>query len=155
MPVAIRAATRDDLEFLLSLVPRLSEFGLPPSRDAKALGAFTKDVVQKTLAEDAVKSLILVAEQDGKALGFIQLEEEKEFFTGEAHGYIANLAIAKEAEGKGVGKALMQVAEAWSKERGYRYLSLYVFGTNHHARRFYETLGYDEDSLELTKLIAK
>jgi ribosomal protein S18 acetylase RimI-like enzyme len=63
------------------------------------------------------------------------------------------LAIATEAEGKGVGKALMNAAEAWSKECGYRYLSLYVFGTNNHARKFYEKLGYDEDSLKLTKMI--
>ncbi len=69
------------------------------------------------------------------------------------HGDIANLAVAKEAEGKGVGKALMGSAEAWSKERGYRYLSLYVFGTNRHARAFYEKLGYGEDRLELTKMI--
>jgi ribosomal protein S18 acetylase RimI-like enzyme len=69
------------------------------------------------------------------------------------HGYIANLAIAKEAEGKGVGKVLMQAAEVWAKARGYRDLSLYVFGTNNHARAFYEKLGYDKDSLELTKLV--
>lgn len=120
----IRLATKDDLEFLLGLVSRLSEFGLPPSRDAKAIAAFTYDLLTRTLNENSPTSVILIAEENQKRLGFIQLEEEKEFFSSEAHGYIANLAIAKEAEGKGVGKALMQAAEAWSKERDYRYLSL-------------------------------
>jgi ribosomal protein S18 acetylase RimI-like enzyme len=149
----IRPATKDDLEFLLNLVPRLSEFGLPPSRDPKAVAAFTHDLLTKTLNENSETAVILIAEENHKRLGFIQLGEEKEFFSAEAHGYIANLAITREAEGKSVGKALMNAAEAWSKERGYRYLSLYVFGTNDHARKFYKKLGYDEDSLNLTKLL--
>jgi ribosomal protein S18 acetylase RimI-like enzyme len=153
MTPTLRVATKDDLEFLLSLVPRLSEFGLPPSRDAKAISAFTHELLTKTVNENSATSVILIAEEHQTRLGFIQLEEEKEFFSGEVHGYIANLAISKEAEGKGVGKALMQAAEAWSKERGHRYLSLYVFGANAHARKFYEKLGYDEDSLKLTKML--
>jgi ribosomal protein S18 acetylase RimI-like enzyme len=153
MSLHIRSAQKDDLEFLLSLVPRLSEFGLPPSRDEKAVETSTHDLLTKTLNENSTTSVIFLAEENGQKLGFIQLGEEKEFFSGEAHGYIANLAIAKEAEGKGVGKALMNAAEVWAKECGYRYLSLYVFGTNKHARAFYEKLGYNEDSLELTKMV--
>jgi ribosomal protein S18 acetylase RimI-like enzyme len=150
MSVTLRKATDGDLEFLLSLVPRLSEFGLPPSRDAKALDNFTRDSLQKAF-DSTVESFIFIAEQDGKKLGFIQFGEDKEFFSGEPHAYIANLAIAKEAEGRGVGKFLMQAAEKWAREKGYRFISLYVFGTNHHARNFYEKLGYDEDLLKLTK----
>jgi GNAT superfamily N-acetyltransferase len=125
MSVTLRKATDGDLEFLLSLVPRLSEFGLPPSRDAKALDNFTRDSLQKTF-DGSVVSSIFVAEQEGQRLGFIQLEEDKEFFSGEPYAYIANLAITQEAEGKGVGKFLMQAAEKWAKEKGYRFISLYV-----------------------------
>ncbi len=149
--INVRSAEKSDLEFLLSLVPRLSEFGLPSSRDAKALEQFTKEKLQESL--DGTASCILIAEDDGNRLGFIQLEEDKEFFSGEPHAYIANLAIAQEAEGQGVGKALMQAAESWAKEKGYRFISLYVFGTNHHAKTFYEKLGYDEDSVKLTKML--
>jgi ribosomal protein S18 acetylase RimI-like enzyme len=152
MALTIRQATKEDLEFLQSLVPRLSEFGLPPSRDAKALGKVTRDYLQQ-LFDGSLAPFIFIAEQEGKRLGFIQLGEDKEFFSGEPHAYIANLAIAQEAEGKGVGKFLMQAAEKWAKEKGYRFISLYVFGTNRHARAFYEKLGYDEDSLKLTKIL--
>jgi ribosomal protein S18 acetylase RimI-like enzyme len=62
-----------------------------------------------------------------------------------------NLVVTKEAEGKGIGKALMQVAETRSREQGFRFISLNVFGTNHNARAFYNKFGYDEDSLKLTK----
>jgi ribosomal protein S18 acetylase RimI-like enzyme len=146
----IRTATKDDLEFLLSLAPRLSEMGLPPFRQEEALQAFTRDLLQKTL-ETQADSFILIAEQEGKHLGFIHLEEDKEFFSGKPHGYIANLAITKEAEGKGVGRALMSAAESWAKEKGFAFMSLFVFATNQHARAFYEKLGYEEDSLRLTK----
>jgi ribosomal protein S18 acetylase RimI-like enzyme len=47
----------------------------------------------------------------------------------------------------------MQAAETWAKEKGFRFISLDVFATNQHARRFYEKLGYDEDSVKLTKLL--
>jgi ribosomal protein S18 acetylase RimI-like enzyme len=151
MQTRLRQAKKDDLGFLLSLIPRLSGFGLPASRDAKALDKFTKEKLRESF--DEAKSVILIAEQAGQRLGFIQLEEDKEFFSGEAHAYIANLAIAQEAEGKGVGKALMQTAETWAKEKGFRFISLYVFATNQHARGFYEKLGYDEDSVKLTKML--
>lgn len=153
MAVNIRQATKDDLEFLLRLVPRLSGFGLPPTRDAKALETFTHDLLIKTLNENLATSAMLIAEDDKKRLGFVRLEEEKEFFSGEAYGYVAILATTQEAEGKGVGKALMAAAEAWSKERGYRYLSLSVFATNTHARGFYKKLGYDEELLKLTRML--
>jgi GNAT superfamily N-acetyltransferase len=112
----------------------LGEFGVPPSRDVKALEKFTRDYLQKTF-DGSVESYVFIAEQEGKRFGFIQLEEDKEFFSGEPYAYIANLAIASEAEGKGVGKALMQAAETWAKDKGHRFISLYVFGTNHHARK--------------------
>jgi ribosomal protein S18 acetylase RimI-like enzyme len=47
----------------------------------------------------------------------------------------------------------MQAAETWAKEKEYRFISLDVFATNRHARAFYEKLGYDEDSLELPKML--
>jgi ribosomal protein S18 acetylase RimI-like enzyme len=153
MPLTIRPATNRDLEFLLGLVPRLSEFGLPPSREVKSLETFSYDLLRKALLEPTATTAILIAEADGKKLGFIHLEEEKEFFSGEAQGYIANLAISQEAEGKGVGRALMNAAEAWAKEHGYRYLTLNVFATNRRARTFYEKLGYAEDVLRLTKML--
>ncbi len=149
--MTIRQAVKAELEFLLSLVPRLSEFGLPPSRDAKALEAFTQEKLRESFDETA--SLILIAEQDGARLGFIQLAEDKEFFSGESHAYVANLAVTKEAEGQGVGKLLMRAAETWTKEKGFRFISLDVFAPNQHARTFYEKLGYDEDSVKLTKTL--
>jgi ribosomal protein S18 acetylase RimI-like enzyme len=84
-------------------------------------------------------------------LALFKSKRIKNSFPGKPHGYIANLAVAKEAEGKGVGKALLRAAEAWAKEKGFEFMSLFVFATNQHARAFYEKLGYDEDSLRLTK----
>jgi hypothetical protein len=77
----IRTATKDDLEFLLSLVPRLSEMGLPPFRQEEALQVFTRELLQKTVQEAQVSSFILIAEQDLQRLGFVQVEEDKEFFS--------------------------------------------------------------------------
>lgn len=150
MSLTIRQATKADLEFLLSLIPRFSEFGLPPARDVTALNKHTQNALQT--AFDGDSSLpIFIAEEDGQRLGFIQMREDKEFLSGEPHAYVLNLTVAKEAEGKGAGTALIQAAETWAKEKGYRFMSLNVFGTNYHARAFYKKLNFEEDSIKLTK----
>lgn len=95
---------------------------------------------------------VLVAQDaDGTPLGFVHLEAERECFTGELEGYVANLALADAAEGRGVGRALMEAAEAWTHSMGMRRLGLYVFAANDHARGFYARLGFEEDSLMLVK----
>lgn len=45
---------------------------------------------------------------------------------------------------KGVGEALMQVAEAWAREQGCQSVALYSRVDRDRAHRFYERLGYEK-----------
>ena len=101
----------------------------------------------------AGSAVLIASSASGERLGFIQLETEREFFTAEPQGYVANLAVKGESEGKGVGKALMSAAETWTKEQGMQHLTLFVFAGNTGARTFYEKLGFAEDSLKLVKAV--
>ncbi len=150
-PTNVRPATADDLPFILSLVPRLVTFGVPPWRDAEAIRASSEDLLSKALTAPPAGSAVLLASSHNEPLGFVHLETTLEFFTGEPQGYVANLAVQETGEGKGVGKALMEAAEAWTKEQGMRHLTLYVFAGNAQAHTFYARLGFEEDSLKLTK----
>jgi GNAT superfamily N-acetyltransferase len=53
-------------------------------------------------------------------------------------------ALVTEAEqrSKGIGEALMQVAEAWAREKGCTSVALYSRVDRDRAHRFYERLGY-------------
>ncbi len=75
----------------------------------------------------------------------------EDFFTHEPQGYIADLAVSDNVEGKGIGRILMERAEAWARAQGYRILALDVFAMNTHARSFYQRLSYVEETLKLIK----
>jgi GNAT superfamily N-acetyltransferase len=55
-------------------------------------------------------------------------------------------ALVTEAEqrSKGIGEALMQVAEAWAREKGCTSVALYSRVDRDRAQRFYERLGYEK-----------
>jgi GNAT superfamily N-acetyltransferase len=73
--------------------------------------------------------------------------------TLEQHGHIGMLVVTEEAQGKGVGGALMRAAEAWAREHGYRRLTLNVFEANRTARAVYEHLGYAAETLRYVKIL--
>ena len=52
------------------------------------------------------------------------------------------LAVAKDAEGKGVGRALLDASEQWARDRGSDRLTLSALVTNARARGIYERRGY-------------
>lgn len=152
--VRVRAATEADVAFAMSLIPRLVEMDLPPWRDPDAIRASSERGVASAIrARDGGDTVLVAVDENGDPLGFVHLEPEKDFFTGEARGYVANLAVARRAEGRGVGRALMAGAEAWCRENEFGSLTLYVFAANDGARRFYQRLGFEEDSLKLVKRI--
>ena len=57
------------------------------------------------------------------------------------------------AQGLGVGRLLINAAEDWSKEQGYRLLHLEVFANNDKAQRFYDNLGFEAETLQMVKVL--
>jgi GNAT superfamily N-acetyltransferase len=74
-----------------------------------------------------------------------------ENFTGERQAYLGELAVIEEAEGHGIGRALVDAAEQWARERGHTLLVLDTGAANTRARHFYANLGYQEESVRLVK----
>jgi len=96
---------------------------------------------------------VIVAEADGVRAGFIHLETATDFFTHERHGHISTIVVSPDAEGAGVGRALLDAAEAWGRERRYRFLTLNVFERNAAARRLYERAGFRIDTIKYLKTL--
>lgn len=150
--VRIRQARPEDKDFVVSLLPRLVEFGPPPWRDPAQMTATDVEVLSESLSLQPPGVALYVAEGDGgAALGFIHLRAATDYYTREEHGHIADIAVAPEGEGRGVGRALMEAGEEWARGRGYRWLTLSVFVQNARAREFYKRLGYGEDTMKYLK----
>jgi GNAT superfamily N-acetyltransferase len=74
-------------------------------------------------------------------------------FTGERDGYIGELVVADHASRRGIGRALIAAAEAWSRDHGLRKLTLLTGAFNANARAFYAALGFAEEEVRLTRPI--
>ena len=85
---------------------------------------------------------IYIAEVDGHAAGCAYLVTLVDFFNQREHAHLAVLAVTVEAEGKGVGTALIDQSVAWAKERGSDRLTLNTLVSNSRARALYERKGF-------------
>jgi len=142
MPVSVRVAIRSDEAAILALADRLPAFG-PTTRSAAEIASRERAALADALSRPSANSALLVAEQPpGGLLGVILLETRRDYFTDEAHGHVAILAVAREAEGQGVGRALLKAADDWARKNGFRKLTLAVFTDNRRARDVYERQGW-------------
>lgn len=90
-----------------------------------------------------------VMEDDaGRVVGFCSLLPSPNSDDDETIGVIAALYIDPPHWRRGFGAALMQVATARARARGFRELWLWVLEGNESARRFYECLGFQADGSE-------
>ena len=83
----------------------------------------------------------LVALEDGRVLGYVGMMCVLD------EGQIINVAVHPDARRRGVGRSLMQAAQAYAKERGIVFLSLEVRESNIAARSLYSSLGWEEQGI--------
>ena len=145
----IRQATPADSFLLSSLcmdVQRLhaeyhSEvFKTPQSAD------FAADFFDKMLADPA--ATIYIAEEDSQALGYIfcNLIERPEtpFTYPNRFLHIDQISVRPDAQGHGVGTALMKQVEKLARELGVSKIQLDSWDFNTKAHAFFEGLGFEK-----------
>jgi len=131
------------------------DFDFPTRIDTDFLAQLQMANFEADLDDPPKESVVLVAEEadTGTILGFIQLEPEKDWISKRRFGHIERVAVAHEAQGKGVAKELLQAADQWCKEQGFPMLTLEVFSANKHAIGFYEHLGFNNETQKMTRPI--
>ena len=77
----------------------------------------------------------------GETLGYVILGESG-FLTPETHAFLYDIWVAPDHRDQGVGKALVDWASNWARERGHRKIKLEVGERNDRARHVYESLGF-------------
>jgi ribosomal protein S18 acetylase RimI-like enzyme len=150
--IRIRVAGPEDQPFLLKLSERLGDFPVPPWRSRSEIGAADHAILLEALNHPIRQNTIRVAETaEGQQLGYVFITTREDYFTHQPHGHVEILALAPEAEGRGIARGLMQAAEDWSREQGYTRVTLNVFATNQRALGLYEHLGYRPETVHYLK----
>ncbi|GAA3108956.1 GNAT family N-acetyltransferase [Streptomyces echinatus] len=84
----------------------------------------------------------LVAEAGGRLLGYVRLTRPTPLASNAHVLTVQGFAVAEEARGRGIGRALLRAAVAEARDRGARRLTLRVLGHNTPARGLYEAEGF-------------
>ncbi len=127
----IRPATLADLAAVERIVAASYEKYI--ARIGKKPGPMLDDY-RRRIAEGAVS----VASAEGAVAGLIVLLPESD------HLLLDNVAVATNFQGKGIGRLLIDFAEAEARRRGYGEIRLYTHETMHENIALYPRLGYEE-----------
>jgi GNAT superfamily N-acetyltransferase len=148
--IRIRLATDADRAGLLALAPRLAE-GVAPWRDQQEATAAGRRWLDGSLAAmEAGDGAVFVAADGDRVTGVISIRPARHF-TGERDGYIGELVVTERAARRGIGRSLIDAAEAWARDQGLAHLTLHTGTYNASARAFYAALGFAEEEVRLTR----
>jgi len=118
---------REEIYIMVDRVPDLDE-------ERRWLGTF-----------DGVRTVLLVADADGEAIGSADCHGGTYAKTHHVGGI--GIAIRDGWRGVGLGRILMERILEWMRARGFKKAELAVFATNGRARRLYESLGFQEEGV--------
>jgi len=143
--LSIRPAVPSDASAIRTLAERLPAFG-PSTRSAAEIVQRERAALAAALSRPTEGSALLVAEHGSRGVvGVVLLDSRRDYFTDEAHGHVAILAVAHDVEGQGVGRALLKAADDWGRGRGFAKLTLAVFTDNRRAKEVYERQGWRQE----------
>jgi ribosomal protein S18 acetylase RimI-like enzyme len=109
---------------------------------------------REMLATSAAHERVLVAEMDGKIVGFCGVGHSRDADADEMVGELYAIYIDAQTMNHGVGSALLKIGQVYLVEQGYGRATLWVLESNIRARRFYERNGWAADGTTRTEAIA-
>ena len=93
---------------------------------------------------------LLVADAEGDVVGMLRVQifdtPSEPFMARRRRGHVDELVVDEKFRRLGLGRALMDAAAHFCRERGAEQLVLTVWAGNDAAERFYRSLGYGEVS---------
>lgn len=150
--VDIRAYSPADRDAIMALAPRLTD-GVAHWRDPAAVLAAVQGWMAAAADTAAEPGHVVYVAVDGDEIVGVVAAAERTHFSGQADAYVGELVTAAGKERRGIGRALMQAAEAWGAARGLDHLTLETGAANAAARALYAALGYLEEDVRVTKKI--
>jgi GNAT superfamily N-acetyltransferase len=131
----INSLYTEELAYHITLLPDIFKMADP---------VMTEAWYQDQLDNENV--VIFIAEVKGSVVGALQVmlrhNQNDPIFKTRHYTHIEELIVAKSHRGLGVGRRLLESAQAWAKARGATAIDLWVWTENQDAIDFYNHLGY-------------
>jgi GNAT superfamily N-acetyltransferase len=105
---------------------------LPPQWDPERAATRLRDAIAREDAE------VLVAGEDGAVVGICTVYLDIESVRFGRRAWVEDLAVHHDHRSAGLGKALLDAAKDWARERGATHLELDSGEARADAHRFYE-----------------
>jgi GNAT superfamily N-acetyltransferase len=136
----IRTATISDVAAMAALLSELGYFA-PGDAVAVRLHRLTSDP----------RALILVAEKDGRVVGVATAHAISVIHDDPDVAWLTSLVVDGSAQGRGIGRQLVEAVEAWARARGCVRLSVTTNRDRNDAHAFYERVGFEWTSRRYSK----
>jgi RimJ/RimL family protein N-acetyltransferase len=140
--VTVRQVSLEDVEALLELYLKLdgetSFMMVEPGERSRSVEAMRLRVLE---AETCPDGTLLVAEMDGRLVGFLEACGGR--YRRDRHSVTLAMGVCRDAWGHGVGRQLLEAAEAWARARDKHRLELTVMAHNERAVRLYTRAGFE------------
>lgn len=132
----IRFAKKEDVGSIFSLIKELAEFEKLSDQISTS-----ESELEKTLFGDGNFVEILIAEFEGKIVGYALFFKNFSTFLGKPGIYLEDLYVKQNMRGKGIGKSLLEKIIAIAKQRNYGRVEWSVLDWNQSAIDFYKKIG--------------
>ncbi|WP_254862862.1 GNAT family N-acetyltransferase [Halovivax gelatinilyticus] len=136
---------------------RLIECWLQLADEQRVHGSYVqvesnRSVVREVLSGHLITDGLLVAKIDDEIAGFVSFAIERgSFDLTDERGTVSNLWVDPQVRNRGIGRQLLEAAEAELADRGASVCQLEVLAGNESARRFYRRIGYEPRRLTLDR----
>ncbi len=108
--------------------------------------------VQKLRKDEGFPTQAFVARtDDGNLAGFVWVAKTHNDATGQLEASLLSQYVAEPYHDQGLGHRLMEVAEEWARRQGLLRVSLSIGARNTLGQKLYESLGYQVETLRMTK----
>jgi N-acetylglutamate synthase-like GNAT family acetyltransferase len=140
----VRVATADDIGVMLSLWRELEEvqgplryFPSSPDAEERIMRSF-----RAALDEDDAD--VLLVEEDGDALGMALVHvDTPSRMSAEQAVELMRVVVRPEKRGTGAGRALVEAADEWARQRGISTLLAAIFVANEGSKLFWSAMGFE------------
>jgi GNAT superfamily N-acetyltransferase len=134
--IVVRTATAADVKTVLEFIRLLARY-----EKLEHQVVTTESMLLEYLFGPRPMAEVVLAEEDGRAVGFALFFSNFSTFLGRPGLYLEDLYVREEMRGRGVGRQLLAYLAALAVERGWGRMEWAVLDWNAPAIGFYEKLG--------------
>ncbi|HEY4483416.1 MAG TPA: GNAT family N-acetyltransferase [Candidatus Paceibacterota bacterium] len=114
----------------------------------KVRDSYTEDLLKNVEMQDGK---IFFAKEAGQIIGFVATYVNQETDEDVEYLYVSDVAVTKDARGKGVGKLLLDRAEQYARDKNLKFIRISSQVSNDGATRLYRNSGFNDYLVTLQK----